>query len=116
MQPVNVQIKKEYVKPEIVDVNLNTSDDGEKSDAYSSRRSTGTTEHADKPRTSVDTVSEGVDKTRFSRTRVQMPMRVLCQSILSSSLSSRTSYVITYARQLRWCALWPRRYRNLAIL
>jgi hypothetical protein len=59
VEPLNVQIKKEHVKPEIVDIALNTSDEEEQNDSVRLRRSTVKNEHVEKTRTSVDNCSSG---------------------------------------------------------
>jgi hypothetical protein len=66
VEPLNVQIKKEHVKPEIVDISLNTSDEGEHSDSERLRTSTVKIEHVKKTRTSVDNATDDVDKYRSS--------------------------------------------------
>ena len=64
--PFNFQIKKEYMEPEIVDVTLNTSDEGEPNDARSFTTWTGKTEAVQKASKSVANESEDVGKPKRS--------------------------------------------------
>ncbi len=62
VEPLHVQIKKEHVTPEIVDISLNTSDEEEKNDSVRFRTSTVKFEHVEKARTSVDNSSSGGER------------------------------------------------------